>query len=56
MQTPHQQPEPPAIDDEYIRRKIEEAYSDIEQNGIQPLDMAAIKQELRRRLTTSSDT
>jgi hypothetical protein len=45
-----QQPTSPAIDERYIRQKIEEAYADIAQNGYQPLDMAAIKQEFERRL------
>jgi hypothetical protein len=36
----------PTIDDDYIREKIAEAYSDGE---IQPLDMAAVKAEFRRR-------
>jgi hypothetical protein len=42
------QVEPAIIDDDYIRTKIEEAYAD--RAGIQPLNMAAIKAELNRRL------
>lgn len=42
--------ESPSIDDEYFRQKIEEAYGDAAENGIAPLDMAAIKAELHRRL------
>ena len=40
--------EPRTIDDDYIRAKIEEAYAD--PAGFKPLDMAAIKAELQRRL------
>jgi hypothetical protein len=41
-----QQPEPPALDDEYVREKINEAYAEGE---FVPLDMAAIKAEFQRR-------
>ena len=46
------QVEPAAVDDEYIRAKIEEAYND--PAGVQPLDMAAIKAELKRRLAAAN--
>jgi hypothetical protein len=46
------QVEPATIDDEYIRAKVEEAYAD--RAGIQPLDMAAIKAELNRRLSETN--
>jgi len=42
--------EPFTIDDDYVREKLEEAYADMERNGVQPLDMAKIKAELARRL------
>jgi len=41
-----EQAEPPAIDDDYVREKIEEAYAAGE---FVPLDMAAIKAEFHRR-------
>jgi hypothetical protein len=42
---------PPTVNDDYIREKIEEAYVDAaESGGFQPLDMAAVKAELQRRL------
>lgn len=44
--------EQPTIDDDYIREKIEEAYAD--PAGFEPLDMAAIKAELRRRLAANT--
>lgn len=40
----------PTIDDDYVREKLAEAYADIEQNGLKPLDMEAVKEEFRRRL------
>ena len=46
------QVEPATIDDDYIRAKVEEAYSD--RAGIQPLDMAATKAELTRRLSATN--
>jgi hypothetical protein len=46
--------EPQRIDEEYIRRKIEEAYADSAGSG--PLDMAAIKAELQRRLAAKSNS
>jgi hypothetical protein len=42
------QVEPPTLSDDYFREKIEESYADPE--GLAPLDMAAIKAELQRRL------
>jgi hypothetical protein len=39
------------IDDDYVRSKIEEAYVDAGVEGFQPIDMAAIKAELNRRLS-----
>lgn len=48
--------EPPTIDDEYIREKIEEAYADAAENGFEPLDMAAIKAELHRRLVAKHES
>jgi hypothetical protein len=50
-----QQPEPSAIDDDYVREKIEEAYADIARNGFRPLDMSAIKAELHRRIRAKTD-
>jgi hypothetical protein len=41
-----EQAEPPTIDDDYVRERIEEAYTDGE---FVPLDMAAIKAEFHRR-------
>jgi hypothetical protein len=41
---------PTAIDDDYVRQKIEEAYADAATNGFERLDMAAVKAELNRRL------
>ncbi len=46
------QVEPSAVDDDYIRAKIEESYADPE--GSKPLDMAAIRAELNRRLAAKS--
>lgn len=40
--------ESPSVDDEYVREKIKEAYDD--PAGFEPLDMAAIKAELKRRI------
>jgi hypothetical protein len=41
----------PTLDDAYFRAKIEEAYANAaDSDGFQPLDMAAIKAELQRRL------
>jgi hypothetical protein len=48
------QVEPGTIDDDYIRAKIEEAYTD--GAAIQPLDMAAIKAELNRRLSATNNS
>lgn len=44
--SPRNQTEPLAIDDDYVREKIAEAYADGE---FEPLDMAAIKAEFHRR-------
>lgn len=41
----------PVIGDEYVRSKIDEAFL---KGDIAPLDMAAIKEEFRRRLGDSS--
>jgi hypothetical protein len=46
------QVDPAAIDDNYIRTKIGEAYA--EPDTIRPLDIAAIKAELNRRLSTTN--
>jgi hypothetical protein len=46
-----QQPEPPALDDEYVRQKIQEAYAE---GGLEPLDMAAIKAEFHPRQSINS--
>ena len=48
------QREPMTIDDDYIREKVAEAYSD--PDGFKPLDMAAIKAELQRRLAANDDS
>jgi hypothetical protein len=48
--------EPTTIDDEYVRQKIDEAYADSAKNGIAPLDMAAVKAELQRRLSRRQDS
>lgn len=50
-----QQSEPFTIDDDYLRQKLDEAYRDIERNGMAPLDMAAVKAEFERRLAASSN-
>jgi hypothetical protein len=44
--------ETPAVDDDYVRQKIDEAYADADENGFKPLDFVAIKAELHRRLAT----
>jgi hypothetical protein len=46
-----EQPEPPTIDDDYVRAKIDEAYA---VGGIAPLDMNAIKAEFARRQAAKS--
>jgi len=46
--------EPSNLDDDYIREKIKEAYAD--PAGFEPLDMATIKAELRRRLATKHES
>jgi hypothetical protein len=48
--------ESPNLDNEYFRGKIEEAYADAGEQGFQPLDMAAIKAELSRRLAAKSNS
>jgi hypothetical protein len=48
--------EPATIGDDYVREKLAEADADIAQNGFQPLDMAAIKAELNRRLAAKKGT
>ena len=48
--------EPSTIDDDYVREKIEEAYAEAGEHGFQPLDMAAIKAELNRRLAANSES
>jgi hypothetical protein len=45
-----EQMDAPAISDEYVRRKIDEAYAD---GDLGPLDMEAIKAEFRRRQSAS---
>jgi hypothetical protein len=45
-----QQDEPPTLDDDYFREKLAEADADIAKNGLQPLNMEAIKAEFERRL------
>jgi hypothetical protein len=40
----------PTIDDDYVRQKLAEAYADIEQNGLKPFDMEAVREEFRRRI------
>lgn len=50
-----EQPEP-AVDDDYVREKIDEAYADAAlSGGFQPFDAAAIKAELQRRLDNKND-
>ena len=44
--------EPATIDDDYIRMKVNEAYAD--PAGARPLDIAAIKAELNRRLSATN--
>ena len=46
------QVEPTAIDDDYIREKVKEAYTDAD--GFQPLDMAAIKAEQQSRISAKT--
>ena len=45
-----QRDEPPTLSDEYFREKLAEAEADMALNGVQPLNMAAIKAEFERRL------
>jgi hypothetical protein len=51
-------PEQLTIDDAYVRQKIDEAYADSAktENGFAPLDMAAVRTELQRRLSLSQDS
>ena len=44
--------EPTTIDDAYVRQKVDQAYADAADHGFAPLDMAAIKAELHRRLSS----
>jgi hypothetical protein len=46
-----EQPDVPPISDDYVRRKIEEAYAE---GDVGALDMQAIKAEFRRRQSASS--
>jgi hypothetical protein len=48
-----EQSEPPALDDEYVREKVAEAYSD---GNFEPLDMEAVKAEFHRRQATRDQT
>ena len=41
----------PTVSDDYVRRKVDEAYAE---GDLGPLDMEAIKAEFRRRMATSS--
>ena len=47
------QVEAPSIDDNYVRQKIEEAYAE---NDVAPLDMSAVRAELKRRLASTPGT
>ena len=42
-----QHQESPALDDDYVRKKLAEAYADIEQNGLKPWDLNELKREYR---------
>jgi hypothetical protein len=48
--------QPSRLEDDYFREKIEEAYTDDGEKGFQPLDMAAIKAELNRRLSAKTNS
>ena len=48
--------DPTNIDDEYVRRKIDEAYADSVNDGFAPLDMVAVKAELYRRLSAKRES
>ena len=48
--------EPTTIDDDYVREKIDEAYADSANDGFAPLDMAAVKAELNRRLSAKQES
>jgi hypothetical protein len=48
--------EPPNLDNNYFREKIEEAYTDAGEHGFEPLDMGAIKTELNRRLAAKNNS
>jgi hypothetical protein len=50
------QTDPPTINDQYVREKIEEAYANAAEHGFEPLDMAKIKAELSRRIATGIKT
>ena len=42
--------QPPTLDDDYVRERIEEAFATAGDEGFPPLDMSEIKMELQRRL------
>jgi hypothetical protein len=48
--------EPARLEDDYFRERVEEAYADAREKVIQPLDMAAIKAELNRRLSAKTNS
>lgn len=51
-----QQGEPPTIDDDYVRAKIEEAYADAAERGFEPWDVEKVKAELHRRLAAKKSS
>jgi hypothetical protein len=44
---------PSTLGDNYFKEKIEEAYAEAGEQGFQPLDMVAVKAELKRRLAAN---
>ena len=44
------QADPAAVDDDYIREKIEEAYADIQTGNFAEWDVEEVKRKLRERL------
>ncbi len=44
------------LSDDYFREKLAEADADVAKNGLQPLDMGAIKAEFERRLLARQNT
>ena len=50
------QVEHPNLNNNYFREKIEEAYADAGEQGFEPLDMAVIKSELKRRLAAKNNS